>query len=164
METSKSLNRKNQFGLVIFLVALIAGGSLIPSRFSVTLSDSLDHRIFFVKRIAEQDTIQRNDYVIFPMTSRFVNNGKTATVTKKVVCVPGEVLRVQGKTYYCDSRFLGVAKEYSLKGEKVKHFVFCGEVPPNSFFVMGESKDSYDSRYEGLIRRADIRAVAYPMF
>jgi conjugal transfer pilin signal peptidase TrbI len=164
LETSKSSNREKQLGLLIFFVGLIAGGSLIPSRIAVTLSDSLDHRIFFVRRLAEGDNVKRNDYVMFPMTSKFINHGKTVTVTKKVVCAPGEVLSVQGKTYYCDNRFLGIAKEYSLKGERAESFVFNGRIPPNSFFVMGESKDSYDSRYEGLIKRSAVNAIAYPIF
>jgi signal peptidase I/conjugal transfer pilin signal peptidase TrbI len=69
-----------------------------------------------------------------------------------------------GKRFFCNGEFLGVAKDYSRKGEKMQFFAFNGKIPRGFMFVMGEHKDSYDSRYFGLKEKSRIRAKLYPIY
>jgi signal peptidase I/conjugal transfer pilin signal peptidase TrbI len=84
---------------------------------------------------------------------------------KVVGCDEGDLLTVDcQKRFYCKGEYLVQAKEFSLKGEPLRHFVFNGPVPNGFMFVMGQHKDSYDSRYFGLVEKNRIRAKAYPIF
>ena len=80
-------------------------------------------------------------------------------------CNEGDLLTVDAeKKFYCNGDYLVRAKDYSLKGELLQHFVFNGTVPSGYMFVMGQHKDSYDSRYFGLVEKSRILAKAYPIF
>lgn len=151
--------------LFAFFFVLVLGGTIIPSRFSVTLTPSLRHRVFYLDQSPDTRGIKRGDYVMFVLTDRHVNNGKPSNTIKEVGCGEGELLMVQGKDYYCSvDEYLGRAKDYSLKGERVDNFVYNGIVPGGKLFVVGHHKDSYDSRYFGFINKQDIKAKAYPVF
>jgi signal peptidase I/conjugal transfer pilin signal peptidase TrbI len=78
--------------------------------------------------------------------------------------MPGDHLKTLDRLYYCNGEFLGWAKEYSLKGERVENFVYDGVVPTGNIFVMGEHKDSFDSRYFGFIEAMDVAAIGHPVY
>jgi conjugal transfer pilin signal peptidase TrbI len=151
--------------LFLFFFPLILCGSLIPSRLSVSLTPSLDHRLFFLDRSPDPCEIKKNDYVLFTFSSRYLNDGKPVKAIKQVACDEGEILKVTGNDYYCnDIEFIGKAKDYSLKEEKLEKFVYDGKVPEGYVFVAGRHKDSFDSRYYGFIKKKDIKAIAYPLW
>lgn len=154
-------NKKSiYFGLFFF--ALILGGALIPSRFAITLTNSLDHRVFYIDRAPS--TVEKGDYVMFYITSKY-HGSKPMRIIKQVSCNEGESLKIAGMDYYCNqNEYLGRAKEYSMKGEKLDKFVYDGTVPKGYIFVSGHHKDSYDSRYFGFVKKSEIIAKAYPIF
>ena len=132
------------------------------SRIAVTITPSLSHTVFYLESVT-QGRIQRGDYVLFPLAHPVTQDlGFTRTI-KEVACVGGQSLVVSGKDYYCDGMFLGTAKAYSLKGAKVKSFSFSGVIPKGFLFVIGHHKDSFDSRYFGLIREQDVEKIARPL-
>lgn len=84
---------------------------------------------------------------------------------KIIGCDEGEVLTVDANKYfYCNGEYLVKAKDLSLKGEMLQHFIFNGKIPEGFMFVMGQHKDSYDSRYFGLLEKTRVIAKAYPLF
>jgi signal peptidase I len=147
----------------IFTAVLIVGGSLIPTRFAFTTTVSLNHRIFFLKHISDIREIAKHDYVMFPMHTKLILEGKEFTAIKQVTCDAGDKLEVKGKDYFCNGKSLGSAKSKSLRGEPLTQFVFNGAVPSGMLFVTGHHKDSYDSRYFGFVRREDVKAIAHPI-
>jgi signal peptidase I/conjugal transfer pilin signal peptidase TrbI len=91
--------------------------------------------------------------------------GKSPDVMKILGCNEGDVLTVDtDKMYYCNGEYLVRAKDFSLKGEPLQHFVFNGTIPKGVMFVMGQHKDSFDSRYFGFVEKNRIMAKAYPIF
>lgn len=168
MKEKKSLvaafkDKKTVFYL-IGIVILLMIGFYLPSKVMVTTSDSLDHRIFLFNPFFDPSAIHKGDYVVFNLTSRFINNGKSIKATKRVMCEAGDMLTVDRKAYYCNGKFLGLAKEHSLKGEPVANFEYNGIVPDQKLFIIGTHKDSFDSRYFGLLDRKDIKAKAVPVW
>jgi signal peptidase I len=95
-----------------------------------------------------------------PMTKEL----KLKNAIKEVVCVGGDRLTVRGKDYYCNEVHLDRAKDMSQRGERVDNFKYSGIVPAGSFFVMGHTIDSFDSRYFGFIRTGDLKKIAHPLF
>lgn len=151
--------------LFLFFFSLISCGSLIPSRFSVSLTPSLDHRVFYLDRSPDLCDIKKYDYVLFTLSSRHINDGKPVKAIKQVACDEGEILKVTGNDYFCnDNEYIGKAKDYSLKGEKLEKFLYNGKIPEGYVFVSGRHKDSFDSRYYGFMKKKDITAIAYPLW
>ena len=154
-------------GKLISVFVIVAGafaGASIPGKVMVTTSPSLSHRVFYKKALGPKDIPRKGDYVIAHASSRYIDGGKPFDMTKRVACVPGEMLRVQGRSYFCGGKYLGEAKERSLKSVPLENFVFNGKIAPGRLFVLGDSKDSFDSRYLGFVRVDDVKAIVYPIF
>ena len=149
----------------IFFFVLLMAGAGIPSKFSVTLTPSLRYRVFYLDKSPDPGSIGKGDYVMFVLNAPGIDNGRPCNLIKEVGCAEGDTLTVTGKDYYCNrSEYLGRAKDISLKGEHLENFKFSGTVPKGMIYVYGDQKDSYDSRYFGFIRKADVIAKAYPVF
>jgi conjugal transfer pilin signal peptidase TrbI len=180
----KDWNRDKTAKCLMLLSAFVFG-LLIPGRFSVTTTPSLVHRIYLISRISDAREIKKFSYVLFSMGNAQTSDRQTfdvvtramadqrhkgrhtttATLVMKIArCLPGEYLKVSDRLYYCNGEYLGRAKEHSLKGEKVDNFVYDGVVPSGKIFVMGEHKDSLDSRYFGFIEVTDVSAIGHPAY
>ena len=144
-------------------VSALVFGLLVPERIVVAISPSLDHRIFVVVRGFSPDEIRKGDYVVFTARSHYIKNGIPSRLLKKVSCVSGEMIETKAREYYCDGKYLGMAKSYSLKGEPVDSFAYSGPVPEGMLFVMGNHPDSFDSRYLGFIERRNVESIAHPL-
>ena len=158
----KLLKDKKYIRLFIFFFALVLGGALIPSRFAFTLTPSLDHRVYFID--SNPAALKKGNYVMFYLTSKYYGD-KPLRVMKQIACDEGEALKNVGNDFWCNhNEYIGKAKEYSLKGEKLEHFVYEGAVPKGYAFVAGHHKDSFDSRYFGFVKKSEMIAKAYPIF
>jgi len=150
---------------IVIILALV--GMYIPQKISVTLTPSLDKRVFYLSSIdkSTEKYIGKGTYVMFEFQSELFNNGKSIKAIKKVGCSAGDKLDIKYiNHYYCNGVFLGVAKEKSKKGEPVENFKFVGIIPDKKIFVIGDHPDSYDSRYFGFLETKDVKAIAYPIF
>lgn len=132
----------------------------IESHLLFTLTPSLSHRVYIMVRAKE---VGKNDYVVFSLKGDWLakDNDK---LLKRVSCAEGDALKTVGKDYFCNGILLGTAKDISMKGEKLKNFVYDGVVGRGLLFVTGEHKDSYDSRYFGFIHKDQVTAKAYPLW
>jgi len=104
-------SRKKRIIFIFLLALIVAGGALIPSRFAVTLSPSVDNRIFFIAKYMAGDAIKGGDYVMVSISSPLLENGKPQKAIKRIGCAAGEsLLRRDGK-FYCNGTSLGKVKE-----------------------------------------------------
>jgi len=157
-----TLNHK----LAVYLVALSIVSVLlllVHQRIAVTVTPSLRYRVFYLKDCSEKE-IRKGEYVLFNLDHPVTRDLSFKKTIKQVVCAPGDQLSVNDRDYYCNGIFIGRAKDVSLRNEEVTNFVYSGEVPARSLFVMGHNKDSYDSRYFGFISSGDVEKMAYPLF
>lgn len=155
-------NNNRRFWLMI--LAAVAIGTIIPRKIGIILTPSLNHRIFWLSRNPQH--VGRSDYVYFvdPELARKVGKPDTPNIFKRIRCDEGDVLSVDtAKRFFCNGVFLGIAKDYSRKGEKMQYFTFNGKIPHGFMFVMGEHRDSYDSRYFGFVDKGRVRARLYPI-
>lgn len=144
---------------VIFLaVAVITYISMreVFKRVAVATSESLPYRIFLL----ESPRPAKGGYVLFNHKDRHV----TGRIIKRVSCVAGERLETRGRDYYCNGTYLGRAKEFGRKGQKLSNFTFNGIVPDDRMFVTSDHLDSYDSRYWGFLSKEEVMASAQPLF
>jgi conjugal transfer pilin signal peptidase TrbI len=163
-ETRKRSISKTKLALLIVLLVL---AGLLPAHISVTLTPSLNHRVFFLIFNPDPQRIDKGDYVLLNIDQgivrQFIDKPHADKIMKTVGCTSGSFLSVEGKDYYCDGVFLGHAKDVSLAGKPLRHYVFNGTIPGGRLFVIGEHKDSFDSRYFGLVDVRKVIAQAYPL-
>ena len=160
--------RKNRKLIVtcLAIIVIALAGSALPGKIMVTTTPSLAHRVFYISHVpyGKPPSITTGDYVMVKASSPFIHNGEPFEMTKRVACVAVDKLRVIGRMFFCGYLFLGRAKERSLKGEPLPQFKFNGTIPDGKLFLMGDHKDSFDSRYLGFIKVKDVDAIAYPIF
>ena len=142
------------------VVAWYAGDHL-----KITPTRSLTHRVFWASASrASINHVRKGSFVIFKTYSPAPLN-RVAREIKRVGCTPGEVLTVDAHdNYYCSGEYLGRAKRNTLLGEPLAPFRFAGKVPEGMLFVIGDHRDSYDSRYYGFVAHERILEVAWALF
>ena len=151
------------FGIGLAVLAFLYIGHQVPRRLLFTMTPSVDHRLFYYQRKVNPQSLKKGDYVVFAIRSKLIHDCNPCTLIKKIGCTQGEMLRsTTAGAYYCGGKFLGLAKAYSLKGEPMDRFVFNGLIPKDRFFLVGNHRDSYDSRYFGFIARVRIEGRAIP--
>jgi len=160
---SRQTGRSLACSFVGFLV-LVYTGWVIPQRISISPTPSVGHYVFLYKRHFKISDIRKGALVVVPLFTRLVPHCRPCLVIKYLTCDSGERLDVRNsREFYCDNVFLGIAKTHSKRGVPVKIFQYHGIIPNGKFFAMGTCRDSYDSRYIGLEKKDDIKAIAVPL-
>lgn len=142
------------------LLAIIA----IFVRVGFNATTSLNARVFLV--VKHLQPRQRGEYVVFRWEGQggFYRAGDW--FTKIIAGVPGDRIEVATDGLVrVGGRAIGRALPFSSKGMRLET-IQPGLVPPDHFFVAGESEDSLDSRYKivGLVPRERLVGTAYALF
>lgn len=147
--------RMKHLGIIAFL-GILGGG--IPGNFTYVGSNSpsMPNRLFFLDN--NPSVIKKGDIV------QFRHEPDTLAV-KKVACMAPSALTVKPDTreFYCDGKLIGQAKFHSVRGERLPFFQWDGPVPEGQIFVMGDHRDSFDSRYFGFVPTGKVVAKGYPI-
>lgn len=135
---------------------------LLPRHVGISETKSLEYTLFFLGHHHPAE-IERGEYVQFGLKGD--PHVGDRVLIKRVVGIPGDELETTADGRCLVNGVLAcVAKPYSLEGERLAWFQFRGHIPPGRYFVCGEHKDSYDSRYFGLMDARDVVSMAYPIF
>jgi len=134
------------FKQCLIIASLSLPTSFVMEHLNITMSKSVDHRIFWLS----QESVQKNDYIVFNLSNALLEK-PPVKITKKIVCISGEYLKIEHNKVFCNNSFLGVQKHYTHDGRTLPLFKFNGKIPADNLFVMGTHKDSFDSRYWGFV-------------
>lgn len=87
------------------------------------------------------------------------------TFIKRVVGVPGDVVRREGREFWVGSTYIGKAKEVSKAGVPLEASQ-GGVIPEGHYFVTAPSPDSLDSRYTlvGNVKAIEVIGRAHEVF
>ena len=142
------------------MTAALGLGLWLPAHISVALTPSLGYHVFFLTAKGKEP-FKVGDYLLF---AKKVDIAKIDRLLKKVGCIPGQRLTVVNGEYNCDGQILGQALSSDSKGKPLPQFVFNGQVPDGSLFMVGPHPRSYDSRYFGFIHADSVLNKAYPLW
>lgn len=139
-----------RFGREMVVIGLLVfGGNLAAQRLSFSLTDSVDAKLL----VRNEAPLVRDDFVSFFLFDGRAPNGQ-ARVMKRMIGLPGDELRYepQERMFYVNDVAVGYVKPKGLDGSSLAAFPWDGTHIPNGFaYVGGGHKDSYDSRYFGLV-------------
>lgn len=142
------------------MTAALGLGLWLPAHISVALTPSLGYHVFFLTAKGEE-LFKVGEYLLF---AKKVDIAKIDRLLKIVGCAPGQRLSVVNGEYACDGHILGQAMHSDSKGKPLPRFVFNGQVPAGSLFMIGPHPRSYDSRYFGFIHAASVLSKAWPLW
>lgn len=158
------MNKIKQFaGTLIGILAIMYAGSEIPKRITVTISNSVNHRIFYKQTFFDQKDIKKGSYVMVELYSELVKCSP-CLIVKRVAGVAGDLIVSRDLDYFCNGKYLGKAKTHSMTGKPLTSYKKNGLIPENTIFLMGDSPDSFDSRYYGPMELKHVKAIARPIF
>ncbi len=150
-KASGRLEKTVIFVLSGFIISLIAFWIQPRYRFAV----QTDYSVNFVVGITDRGNISpaKGEYFAFRFLAKSNDPRHGRDFVKRLGCMEGEYLQNRGRDYYCDGEYLGTAKEFSKTGRALQAFEYDGIIPKDRYFAIGETKDSFDSKFWGFVRR-----------
>ncbi len=172
-KTSKKIFQKlsvREKSIALVTLAAVLVGVWLPDRIIVSTSPSLTHRIFFLVPVNRQ-RIRIGEYLVFEdkdADTLFIRKGLNRNnnrLIKKVGCVPGDTLtRDANRGWHCGQAFFGYSLKTDSRGRRLPQFSFAGIIPADSFFMVGDTPRSFDSKYFGFIHADDFLYKALPLW
>ncbi|ORJ57505.1 S26 family signal peptidase [Geothermobacter hydrogeniphilus] len=163
MTAEKPTGKKLKWICMSMAVVAALIGSMLPGRLFITLTPSIRYRLLWLT--SDVWNVRHGDYVAFRVDRKRLQGlllpeswtedaDGMITAIKRIGCDEGETLLrtgAGGRDFYCGDEFLGRAKKVSRKGEPLQPAQIEGVIPQGMAFMAGDSKDSFDSRYFGLV-------------
>ena len=97
---------------------------------------------------------KQDDYVSFFRTDSYLPDGKSLLV-KRLGCVEGQYLSRIGNQFYCDGKQIAHSMLRDSHGKSMPFFSYTGVIPEKKAFAVGDTANSYDSRYWGFINLSE---------
>lgn len=135
--------------------------------------DSLpDYRLFLIEKGREP---KRGELVAFVMGQASADRVQPAGParpytrvgmlwTKRLVGVPGDRVEVRGRQVLVNGAVVGEGLERDRLGQPIRLAKFETPIPPGQYYVALPHPRSFDSRYYGYVRAADLRGVVTPIW
>lgn len=123
--------------------------------------------------------IKRNDFIIFCLhKSIYINNleqlhlimnnqcdNKMPYFIKRVIAIAKDKISINESGIYLNDQLIKQTKPLKyFYGQRLTHTnVVDYRLKDNEFVVIGNTPNSYDSRYFGIVNKKDIIRIAYPI-
>ncbi len=122
----------------------------------------LPWRLFFItKHFSPDEMIGRGDIVTFTGDHRMPEAFRKHNIVKMVLGVPGDEIRIADRKVFVNGEYFD--RLWLLEGENIEipeKTILLGE---NEYFLVGTTRESFDSRYFGPVRRDSFIGRAIPL-
>jgi len=92
----------------------------------------------------------QDEYMMFIRNDNYLPEGETHLV-KRLGCIEGQFLSRVNRQFYCDGKEIAIAAVQDSTGKALPIFSYTGVIPPGKAFAVGDTDNSYDSRYWGFM-------------
>lgn len=161
-KTKKSKKMRTKAISTILCICGVFGTAYYCSQnLLINPSNSIETGIY---RNALINDFSKGNYVSYKPSSKFQKyieanynlkkKAKEVTVLKKIVAIEGDIVEVKDYNIYINGEKMG--KIVKLKGLTENLANSRKVLSKNEFFLMGETPDSFDSRYFGTVKRNEI--------
>lgn len=124
--------------------------------------------IIFLVNFEQKPKVERGEIIAFTFVGETPVLKTGDKVLKLVAAIPGDVVRVTEHALYINNIKHPKAKPMSKNLNTLSHAASKYErevtLQDGEYFVIGETVDSYDSRYWGTIKHEQITGKAYAVF
>lgn len=129
--------------------------------YTINLTESLPGTLYVVQKGC---AVQKGNFVAYRWKGGATYPAGT-TFIKIVAGVPGDMVVRQGRSFWVNDKWVGIAKTNTKAGVPVSPAV-GGVIPPGEYFVSTPSLHSLDSRYSlsGNVKQHEIIGRAYEVF
>lgn len=132
---------------ILFLISCLAIGSTITSHILIPATHSVFPKLLW--KTGDVPTTQ-DQYALFEHFDTYLPEGETHLV-KRLGCMEGQYLNRLNYQFYCDGKEIAIAHAKDSMGKSLPLFHFTGVIPAGKAFAVGDTDNSYDSRYWGFI-------------
>lgn len=161
-KTKKSKKMRTKAISTILCICGVFGTAYYCSQnLLINPSNSIETGIY---RNALINDFSKGNYVSYKPSSKFQKyieanynlkkKAKEVTVLKKIVAIEGDIVEVKDYNIYINGEKMG--KIVKLKGLTENLANSRKVLSKDEFFLMGETPDSFDSRYFGTVKRNEI--------
>lgn len=178
--TSATLSFFGKAGALTFAVAVAA--SYAAGRYGIVFDVQAQQclpgaRLYLVDRQSKE--IHRGDIAVFAARglaawmehahptakslAPFYQDGRR--IVKRVVGVPGDQVRVAPDAVWINGEKVGEGLDLAATlAQSIHTYIRDETVPAGRYWLMGSTRDSFDSRYWGYVAQDQILGKAYPIF
>lgn len=114
------------------------------------------------------DDIQRGELAMFNFTKQTVVLTPGDKVIKIVAGVPGDTISFNEYEFFVNGKRFHKAKSMQMNlktlGHSIEDYQTEYTLKDNEYFMVGETPDSFDSRYWGPITQSQIEGEAYAIY
>lgn len=153
--------RKKALGSIFGILAVLGAGCYCAKNFMINPTDSIETGIY---RNALINNFSKGHYVSYKPEAKFQKyiganynlkeKKKEITVLKKIAASEGDVVEIKNYDIYINGEKAG--KVIKLKGLTENLPDSKKILSKDEYFLMGETPDSFDSRYFGIVKKKDI--------
>ena len=166
-------HRWTHVGLMLFCGATITAGVIAPwYEVAARMSGSWPHHNFFL--IQKGQPVGRGDLVAFIMRRDYVERVQPGHLhrdyadvgnrwMKRIVGVPGDHIVIKEDEVYINGQSVGRGFGIDRYGQRIDLAPLPEIIPEGEYYVALPHPRSFDSRYYGLIRKADILGTVTPL-
>ncbi len=130
---------------IVFI--LLCGVMYLFQHMTLQPTPSMQHSLYLISNSKPV----KGDRVNFDFNHPLVMENKKVKFLKKLSCVEGDTLAIGNDMFFCNDILIGVGAPIKIKGNTVDTFKYEGVIPKGKAFVLGESGNSFDSRYWGFV-------------
>ncbi|WP_429885554.1 S26 family signal peptidase [Geoalkalibacter halelectricus] len=147
------------------LVALCAPVAVFgPSKLFITTTASLPYRIWYRAEVPAAADLKVGHYLAYRKAHPWTDSENPALMVKAIGCLPGQALRIDRGSYYCNDTWLGEALREDSKGNILSPSTFEGIIESGHYFMVGAHPRAWDSKYYGLLKYEEFELYVSPIF
>lgn len=173
LEKSKRFAKAVGISLAVFALMYVPTKILNNNGYHLgaNISNSLPGSVYLAKNGPVDTNLKKGDLVMFKLPvdvpkSYVFKRGDI--FMKQIACVPGDVVSITESkysyTYSCNNYPVATALKFDKYKNSLPHPSISGAIPDDYYFVTTPHPKSFDSRYYGLIKRADFIGRAESLF
>jgi conjugal transfer pilin signal peptidase TrbI len=144
--------------ITIFVLFIIFVMGKLMGHISITKTDSLNDRVYFIDE--PRDRTLYGDIFVFD----FEVKQKTVKVMKKIACLPGDQLHLNNGQFFCNDSLIGTVNPRIAQQSKIKVYHTVGVIAEGYYFMIGDTDDSYDSKYFGPVHKSRFKKQAFSIY
>ncbi|SHG54344.1 signal peptidase I/conjugative transfer signal peptidase TraF,TIGR02771 [Fodinibius roseus] len=153
--------------IVVSVGILVIIGMFSGYKVTINYTDSIPKGLYFIQNEVpgkgDYTLITKQNLLDFATGRGYIADG--SYIGKKIVGTPGDTVVVSSKGVYVNSKEQVASQPIKVdrNNRSMPHNIGTQIIKENEVFLLGETKDSFDSRYYGTIKAKYLKGTLIPI-